>query len=113
MHQVKDTFDFAFEWEFLSQVFPDDREIYIENVYNVTNPGATYFSVCYSEKDPQFGGKGKYRETPMGTTLYFSGESEIKDLMSPYFIIREMKTIEVRGRDAPHLAVSVLAERRV
>ncbi len=113
MHRVTDTFDFAFEWEFLDQIFPDDREAYIENVYNITNPGATYFSVCYSEKDPGFGGKGKYRETPMGTTLYFSSESEIRDLMSPYFIIRDLKTIEVRGRYAPHLAVSMLGERRV
>jgi len=33
-----------------------------------------------SEKDPQFGGAGKIRKTPLGTTLYFSSEDEIRDL---------------------------------
>ena len=64
LHEVTDTFDFAFDWEFLHHIFPEDRETYIKNVHKVLNPGATYFSVCFSEKDPQFGGSGKYPEDP-------------------------------------------------
>ncbi|MGA2919328.1 class I SAM-dependent methyltransferase [Methanoregula sp.] len=111
LHEVADTFDFAYDWEFLHHIFPEDRESYIRNVHKITNPGAMYFSVCFSENDPQFGGTGKYRTTRIGTTLYFSSESEVRELVSPYFTIRELKTIEVAGKSGSHVAVSVLAER--
>ena len=112
LHEVTDTFDFAYDWEFLHHIFPEDRETYIKNVHKILNPEATYFSVCFSEKDSQFGGRGKYRKTRIGTTLYFSSESELRELISPYFTIRELKTIEVSGKYGPHFAVYVLAERR-
>ena len=112
LHEVTDTFDFAYDWEFLHHIFPEDRETYIKNVHKILKPEATYFSVCFSEKDPQFGGSGKYRKTRIGTTLYFSSESELRELVSPYFTIRELTTIEVSGKYGPHCAVSVLSERR-
>jgi SAM-dependent methyltransferase len=112
LHEVSGTFDFAYDWEFLHHIFPEDRETYIKNVHNLLNRGAPYFSVCFSEDDPQFGGSGKYRKTRIGTTLYFSSESEIRELASPYFTIRELKTIEVSGKFGPHKAVYLLAERR-
>jgi cyclopropane fatty-acyl-phospholipid synthase-like methyltransferase len=112
LHEVTGTFDFAFDWELLHHIFPEDRTTYIKNVYKILNSGATYFSVCFSEKDPQFGGSGKFRTTRIGTTLYFSSESELRELFSPYFVIRELKTIEVGGKYGPHCAVSVLSVRR-
>ena len=112
LHEVTDTFDFAYDWEFLHHIFPEDRGTYIKNVHKILNPGATYFSVCFSMKDPQFGGSGKFRKTRIGTTLYFSSESELRELVSPYFRIRELKTIDVRAKFGPHVAISVLAERR-
>ena len=112
LHEVTDTFDFASDWEFLHHIFPEDRETYIKNVHKITNPGATYFSLCFSENDPQFGGSGKYRKTRIGTTLYFSSESELRELVSPYFTIREIKTIEVEGKIGSHVAIYLLAERR-
>ena len=112
LHEVTDTFDFAYDWEFLHHIFPEDRETYIKNVHKILRPEATYFSVCFSEKDSQFGGSGKYRKTQIGTTLYFSSESELRELVSPYFTIRELKTIKVKGRYGPHCAVYVQSERR-
>ncbi len=112
LHEVTGTFDFAYDWELLHHIFPEDRETYIRNVHRILNPGATYCSVCFSEHDPQFGGNGKYRTTRIGTTLYFSSESEIRDLVSPNFTIRELKTIEVGGKFGSHCAVYLLAERR-
>jgi SAM-dependent methyltransferase len=112
LHEVTDTFDFAYDWEFLHHIFPEDREAYIRNVHKITNPSATYFSVCFSEEDSQFGGNGKYRGTRIGTRLYFSNESEIRELVSPYFTVRELKTIEVSGKSGSHKAVYLLAERR-
>ena len=84
----------------------------MNNVSKLLNRGALYLSVSFSETDPQFGGTGKFRTTPIGTTLYFSSESELQDLISPLFIIHELKTIEVSGRFGPHRAVYVLSERR-
>ena len=112
MHEVTDTFDFAYDWEVLHHVFPEDRGAYIRNVYNILRPGATYFSVCFSEKDPQFGGSGKYRTTQIGTTLYFSSEAELRELVSSYFTILELKTIKISGKFGPHCAVCLLSERR-
>jgi len=111
MHEVTDTFDFAYDWEVLHHIFPEDREMYVNNVRKILNPGATYLSVCFSETDPQFGGKGKFRKTPVGTILYFSSEPELRDLFSLHFEIRELKTIEVSGKYGSHYAVYTLMKK--
>lgn len=112
LHEVKETFDFGYDWEVLHHIFPEDREKYIKNVYNVLKPGALYFSVCFSEADPQFGEANKFRETKLGTTLYFSSESEIRALLSPYFVVQELKTIEINGKVGSHYVISALSKRR-
>lgn len=112
LHEINETFDFGYDWEFLHQIFPEDREKYVKNVYNILKPGAQYLSVCLSEKDQQFGGIGKFRETVLGTTLYFSSESEIRDLFSPYFAIQELKTIEIEAKVGSHYAIYALSKRR-
>ena len=105
MTEVQDTFDFAYDWELLHHIFPQDREKYIKNVYRLLNPGGQYLSVCFSEKSPQFGGEGKYRRTPLDTILYFSSESEMVSLFTKYFEIEELKTIDIKGKFAPHKAI--------
>ena len=110
--EVHGTFDFAYDWEFLHHVYPSDREKYVRNVYHLLTQGASYFSVCFSEKDPQFGGAGKFRKTRMGTTLYFSSEPELKALFSPYFEIRQLKSIRIGGKYGTHCAISGLMVRR-
>lgn len=112
LHEVKETFDFGYDWEFLHHIFPEDREKYVKNVYNLLKPGAQYLSICFSEKDPQFGGVGKFRKTQLGTTLYFSSESEIRNLFSPYLVIKELKTIEITTKFASHYMIYSFSERR-
>ena len=112
LHEVKETFDFGYDWDFLHHIFPEDREKYMKNVYNILKPGAQYLSVCFSEKDTQFGSMGKFRKTQIGTILYFSSESEIHDLFSHYFDIKELKTIEIDTKFIPHYVIYVLSERR-
>jgi hypothetical protein len=72
-------------------------------VHKTLNLGGKYLSVCFSEKDPQFGGSGKYRETRLGTLLYFSSADELRELFEPYFNIKELKTIEVTAKFVNHL----------
>jgi len=112
LDEVKETFDFAYDWELLHHIFPEKRKKYVENVYRILNPRGKYLSVCFSEKDPQFGGSGKYRETRLGTILYFSSEDELRDLFEPYFNIKELKTMEISGKSASHLANYVFMERK-
>jgi cyclopropane fatty-acyl-phospholipid synthase-like methyltransferase len=112
LHEVQGKFDFGFDYELLHHFMPEERETYVKNVASLLSPGATYLSVCFSEEDPQFGGKGKIRETPIGTVLYFSSETEIRELISPYFAMQELRTIGVAGKYGPHRAVYALSYRR-
>ena len=104
-------FDFAYDWELLHHIFPEKRQQYVENVYTLLNLKGKYLSVCFSEKDPSFGGQGKYRKTPIDTVLYFSSRKELEYLFKPYFKIIELKTIEIRGKPVPHIVHYAFMER--
>lgn len=112
LHEVEGTFDLVYDWELLHHLSPEQREAYARNVREKLRPGGGYLSLCFSEQDPQFGGQGKYRKTPLGTTLYFSSEEELRKLFMPHFEIQELRTVEVRGKYAPHLAVCAFMTRR-
>lgn len=112
LNEVKDTFDFAYDWEVLHHIFPVNRKKYIKNVFRILNPRAKYLSVCFGEKDPYFGGSGKFRDTPLGTTLYFSSEYELEKLFEPYFNILELKTIEIRGQSVAHSVNFAFMEKK-
>jgi len=101
-------FDFAFDWEVLHHVFPEDRSRYAANVHRLLRPGATYLSVCFAEDDPGLPGEGKYRHTPLGTVLYLSSERELRDLFEQGFEVESLGTIDVAGRRGPHRAVRAL-----
>lgn len=105
-------FAFGYDWELLHHVFPEDRERYIANVAHLLAPEATYLSVCFSERNEGFGGEGKYRTTPLGTTLYFSSEDELRELFAPFFVIDELRTVEIAGKYGPHWANVAWLTRR-
>ncbi len=105
-------YEFAYDWEVLHHIFPDDRDTYIRNVVKILQSGATYFSVCFSEKDPDFGGEGKYRKTPMDTMLYFSSEKEIENILEAHFEIKELTTTEIAGKYGAHMAVIAFASKK-
>jgi cyclopropane fatty-acyl-phospholipid synthase-like methyltransferase len=112
MPEIREAYDFAYDWELLHHIFPEDREKYIRNVHRLLKPGGRYLSVCFSEKSPQFGGEGKYRKTPIDTVLYFSSESEMKSLFDPSFYIEELKTIDIEGKFATHKAIYAFLKKR-
>ncbi len=108
LSEINDSYDFVFDWELLHHIFPEAREKYLDNVYRLLKPGGYYFSVFFSEDSSQFGGKGKYRKTPLDTKLYFSSETEMDDLYTPLFTIHELKTVDVEGKFGTHRAISAL-----
>ncbi len=112
MAEVQDTFDFAFDWELLHHLFPQERDTYIHNVHRLLRMDGTYLSVCFSDEDPGFGGTGKYRETPFGRVLYFSSEDEIAAFVEPLFEIDTLETVEIRGKVTPHRAIYMVVRKR-
>ena len=112
LDELTEKFDFAYDWELLHHIFPEKRRIYVKNVYKLLGPSGKYLSVCFSEKDPGFGGSGKYRKTRLGTILYFSIEDELRGLFKPYFNIEELKMKEIKGKPDSHLAYYAFMERK-
>jgi 2-polyprenyl-3-methyl-5-hydroxy-6-metoxy-1,4-benzoquinol methylase len=112
MKEFHESFDFAYDWELLHHISPEDRPPYLKNVHDILKPGGIYFSVCFSEKDPDFGGEEKYRTTPLGTVLYFSSENELRELFEPLFKILKLNTIEIPGKYGPHMVNAAWMERK-
>lgn len=112
LKKINESFEFAYDWQLLHHIFPKDRENYIKSVHRLLTPGGKYLSVCFSEKDNYFDDTGKYRETPLGTTLYFSSEDELRKLFDPYFTIIELKTIEIGDKSSPHFVNYAFMEKR-
>lgn len=105
-------FEFAYDWELLHHIFPEDRDSYTRNVARLLGSGGRYLSVCFSEDSPQFGGSGKYRKTPLGTVLYFSSEKEMETLFEKRFSIADLRTIDVEGKNVVHRAIYALMSKK-
>lgn len=105
-------FDLVYDWELLHHIFPEDREKYLDNVDRLLNSNGRYLSVCFSEDSPQFGGSGKYRKTPLGTVLYFSSEKEMELLFKKYFVIEDLKTMDVKGKSSTHKAIYAFMKKK-
>ncbi|MDQ2177766.1 class I SAM-dependent methyltransferase [Marinifilum sp. D714] len=103
--------ELAYEFEVLHHIYPEYRKMYVQNVRKLLSEGGYYLSICFSKKDQNFGGEGKYRKTPIGTELYFSSVEEIQDLMSQYFRILEIKEVELEGKTIPHQAIFCLMQK--
>jgi SAM-dependent methyltransferase len=112
LSRVGNDFDFVYDWELLHHIFPEDRDRYLQNVRKLLKPGGRHLSVCFSEESGQFGGGGKYRRTPLGTVLYFSGEAEIRSLFERYLLVEELGTVDIKGKHTDHRAVRVLSRKR-
>jgi 2-polyprenyl-3-methyl-5-hydroxy-6-metoxy-1,4-benzoquinol methylase len=111
LSDIGGNFDFIFDWELLHHIFPEKRKSFLKNIHTLLNPGGTYLTVSFSEKDPSFGGVGKYRKTPMGTVLYFSSEYELEKLFMSIFNVEVLKRLEIRGKPNPHIAIYGLMNR--
>ncbi len=110
--EITESFAFAYDWALLHHVFPENRKRYVETVHRLLAPGGKYLSVCFSEKDAGFGGTGQFRTTSIGTTLYFSSEDELRVLFNPYFEVTTLKTIQVEGKQEPHLMNWAFMEKK-
>ena len=111
-HKLDRSWDFAYDWGLLHHIFPGQRPKYVETVRRILNPKGKYLSACFSEKDTGFGGSGKYRKTRLGSTLYFSGENELRELFEPHFEIIDLQTVQISGKFEPHMFNCVFMERK-
>ena len=105
-------YGFAYDWEMLHHIFPEDRPAYLRNVHQLLGIQGRYLCVCFSERDGAFGGVGKFRETRLGTRLYFSSEDEMRTLFEPLFRIDDLQTVQVDGKWEPHLVVAAWLTKR-
>jgi SAM-dependent methyltransferase len=112
VEKLEACFDFAYDWEVVHHVFPQHRRRYIASVHRLLRQEARYLSVSFSEDDPAFGGMGKYRTTPLGTTLYFSSEQELRELFESFFEVEELCSVEVAGKHGPHVAIKALMTKK-
>lgn len=112
MSEIKKKYDFAYDWELLHHIFPEDRDKYIENIHGLLKTQGRYLSVCFGEANTQFGGVGKYRKTPIGTVLYFSGEAEMESLFSRLFSVEELKSVDIIAKTGLHRAIYALMTRK-
>jgi 2-polyprenyl-3-methyl-5-hydroxy-6-metoxy-1,4-benzoquinol methylase len=104
LSKLKEKFDFVLEWGLMHHIMPPQRQQYVKDVANLLNPNGKYLSACFNEQSPEFGGAGKkYRESPLGTKLYYSSKSELKELFEPHFRIIEAKIITMRGKEKAHI----------
>jgi len=110
--EYRDSFEFAYDWELLHHISPEDRTTYLKNVHDILKPEGVYLSVCFSERDSSFGGAGKYRTTNLGTILYFSSERELRELFVPFFDIIELSTMEIPGKYGPHMVNAAWLRRK-
>jgi SAM-dependent methyltransferase len=100
--KVEGLFDFIFDWQLLHHIFPKNRRNYVDNIFRLLKPNGRYLSVCFHENDSQFGGNGKYRETSLGSILYFSSEVELRELFSSLFDILDFKIFKC-GVSSSHI----------
>lgn len=106
-------FDFAYDWEVLHHVFPEERERYVASVHRLLHPGGRYFSVCFSEAAAaSFPGTGKMRTTRLGTRLYFSSAEELRQLFSPWFAIESLREVAIAAKVGSHQALAAWLVRR-
>jgi SAM-dependent methyltransferase len=108
--ELKVTFDFIYDWDVLHHIFPEYRAQWVSHVRTLLNPGGKYLSVCFHQNDPAFGGKGKYRKTPIGTELYFSDENELRNLFETEFLILESRVLKIPGKTDSHIVNYFLME---
>jgi SAM-dependent methyltransferase len=110
--EINQTWDFAYDWGLLHHISGRHRKKYVSNVFRILNPRSKYLSVCFSENDTAFGGSGKYRKTPLGSTLYFSTQEELSGLFGLYFRIIDLRTVEISGKFEPHVFNYVFMEKK-
>lgn len=109
---LQSPYGFAWDWEVLHHIFPAQRAQFVRSVAELLAPQGRYLSVAFSEQDPWLADQGKYRTTPIQTVLYFSSEQELREQFEPWFRVVDLRTIEIRGKHAPHLANWLLVEKR-
>jgi len=99
LERLNEKIDFILEWSVLHHIMPPQRQKYVEDVARLLNARGKYLSACFSEHSPEVaGGREKYKISPVGTKLYYSSQSELRELFEPHFRIIQTKITTIFGR---------------
>ncbi len=99
LEQLNENIDFILEWSVMHHIMPPERQKYVEDVAQLLNERGKYLSACFSEHSPEVAGGGeKYKISPVGTKLYYSSQSELRELFEPHFRIIQTKITTIFGR---------------
>lgn len=109
MNPIKHLFKFAFDYEVLHRVFPENRSWFVENEYFVLTSNMKYLSVCFSEANDCFK-CSKNTEKHLLKFLYLSSEKKIEELVSLYFDIIVL-TIKIKRKPTLHHATYCLMQK--
>lgn len=98
LNQIKERFDFVFEWTVMHHVPFNKRDDYVKSVANLLNHNGKYLSYSF-HRNNKCGGKGSVRKTSMGFTLYLSTQKELEKLFKPYFKVLSKNVIKTRAKN--------------
>ncbi len=102
--QIRRKFDFALEWGLLHHLTQDELVSYIPKVSETLRKGGLYLTASFNINSPEYGKPGqRYRETPIGTKLFYRSQQELIELFEPHFDIirKEISPLAGKGISQP------------
>jgi SAM-dependent methyltransferase len=102
--KLSGTFDFILDRGCFHVINEDERQIYVQNVFNLLNDAGLLFLKCFSTKMPETG-FGPHRIS----------EQIIKDTFEPYFEIEEIRDTEFKNENntrSPKALFVIMKRRR-
>lgn len=115
LRQIKEKFRFVLEWGVMHHIMPAQRPEYVKKVAKLLINGGKYLSASFNVQSPEFDGVGRrLRKSPLGTTIYYSSQGELKELFRNHFRIIEAKIIQMVGggrKATPHVGNYFLMEK--
>ena len=110
---LQDQFDFVLEWSVLHHIEPSLRPHHAIQVSNALRNGGIYLSTCFAVRDEDARSHPMFSVSPVGTKLYYSTPSELRQLYELHFEILEMRFATIHGRNVQkHLANYSLLKNR-
>ena len=106
------TFDVVYDWELLDVSSRRTGEKYTDNVHRLLNAGGRYVSgvsarTALNSEAPENTGKPHWERS-----CIFRREKEMEVLFGKRFVICDLKTIDIEGKNAVHKAIYAFMKKK-